>query len=101
MITRYLISLPPCVPSSRGELEITDVNRRYLEMNQLFKWKSWGAAWHGSIPAPMNPWSEASQFIGTIEKRQGLKVACPEEIAWRLGWYGARRNSRATGPARC
>lgn len=84
-------------PSHRGELEITDLNRLYLERGQLdVKTMGRGYAWldtgtHESM-------LEASQFIHTIENRQGLKVAAPEEIAWRSGWIDNAQLQRLANP---
>jgi glucose-1-phosphate thymidylyltransferase len=84
-------------PSPRGELEITDLNRLYLEQGQLnveimgrgYAWLDTGT--HDSL-------LEASQFIATLERRQGLKIACPEEIAWRHGWIDSAQMEKLAQP---
>ena len=84
-------------PSARGELEITDLNRRYLDAGKLMLEKlGRGYAWldtgtHESLV-------EASTYVETIEKRQGLKVCCPEEIAFQSGWIDAEQVLRLAAP---
>ncbi|MFM7243127.1 MAG: glucose-1-phosphate thymidylyltransferase RfbA [Planctomycetaceae bacterium] len=84
-------------PSARGELEITDVNRVYLERNELdVQVMGRGDAWldtgtHDSL-------LEAGQFIQSLEKRQGLKICCPEEIVWRNGWIDDAQLERLAAP---
>jgi len=84
-------------PSPRGELEITDLNRLYLEQDALhveimgrgYAWLDTGT--HDSL-------LDAGQFIATLERRQGLKIACPEEIAWRSGWIDDAQLERLAQP---
>ncbi|MBP6494471.1 MAG: glucose-1-phosphate thymidylyltransferase RfbA [Rhodoferax sp.] len=84
-------------PSPRGELEITDLNRLYLEQDALhveimgrgYAWLDTGT--HDSL-------LDAGQFIATLERRQGLKIACPEEIAWRSGWIDDAQLARLAQP---
>ncbi|MCW5236004.1 glucose-1-phosphate thymidylyltransferase RfbA [Verminephrobacter eiseniae] len=84
-------------PSQRGEYEITDLNRRYLEQAQLhveimgrgYAWLDTGT--HESL-------LQAGQFIATLEHRQGLKIACPEEIAWRQRWIDSAQLERLAQP---
>jgi glucose-1-phosphate thymidylyltransferase len=84
-------------PSARGELEITDINRSYLEMNQLqveimgrgYAWLDTGT--HDSL-------LDAAGFISTLQKRQGLMVACPEEIAYKQGWISAEHVVKLAAP---
>jgi glucose-1-phosphate thymidylyltransferase len=84
-------------PSERGELEITDINLYYLQQNQLnVEIMGRGYAWldTGTHDALL----EAGHYIATLEKRQGLKVACPEEIAFRAGWINADQLSKLIAP---
>jgi glucose-1-phosphate thymidylyltransferase len=84
-------------PSARGELEITDLNQLYLDKQKLnveimgrgYAWLDTGT--HDSL-------LEASQFIATLQNRQGLKVSCPEEISYRHGWINASQLERLATP---
>ena len=84
-------------PSARGELEITDINRLYLEAeNMQVELMSRGFAWldtgtHGSL-------MDAALYVRVLEERQGLKIACPEEVAWRMGYISAEELRRTAEP---
>ena len=86
-------------PSARGELEITDINRRYLEAGDIdVEFMSRGFAWldtgtHGSL-------IDAALYVRVLEERQGLKIACPEEVAWRMGYISEIELRRAAEPLR-
>ncbi len=93
----FAISPADIKPSARGELEITDVNSRYLNAGKLhveimgrgYAWLDTGT--HDSL-------IEAATFIATLQKRQGLVVACPEEIAYRNGWIDAEQVMKLAAP---
>ena len=86
-------------PSARGELEITDINRLYLEASDIdVEFMSRGFAWldtgtHGSL-------IDAALYVRVLEERQGLKIACPEEVAWRMGYISETELRRAAEPLR-
>jgi glucose-1-phosphate thymidylyltransferase len=86
-------------PSPRGELEITDLNRMYLEEGLLqVELMGRGMAWLDT--GTCDSLHEAGSYIRTLEHRQGLKVGCPEEVAWRLGWISADQLAALAAPLR-
>jgi glucose-1-phosphate thymidylyltransferase len=87
------------VPSPRGELEITDLNRLYLQEGLLqVELMGRGMAWLDT--GTCDSLHEAGSYIRTLEHRQGLKVGCPEEVAWRMGWITPAQLERLATPLR-
>lgn len=84
-------------PSDRGELEITSVNEEFLRRRQL-KMSIMGRGFAWLDTGTHDSFQEAGNFIETVEKRQGLKIACPEEIAWRQGWIGDKELEELARP---
>lgn len=84
-------------PSDRGELEITSVNEEFLRRRQL-KMSIMGRGFAWLDTGTHDSFQEAGNFIETVEKRQGLKIACPEEIAWRQGWIGDKELEKLARP---
>ena len=86
-------------PSARGELEITDLNQMYLDDGQLrVELMGRGMAWLDT--GTCDSLHEAGSYIRTLEHRQGLKVGCPEEVAWRQGWISVDELAALAAPLR-
>ena len=82
------------IPSHRGELEITDINKLYLESGSL-KVKKLGRGFSWFDAGTPDSLLEASNFVQTVEKRQGFKICCPEEAAYRMGFINGEELNRA------